>query len=64
MKSGEYIDKLGGSSAVASICDGITPQAVSQWRKNGIPRAWLRYLKVIKPEVFAVPPAPTSRRKK
>jgi hypothetical protein len=30
------IDKLGGSGAVARLC-GVTSQAVSVWRRKGIP---------------------------
>jgi hypothetical protein len=32
----ELIDKLGGSGAVARLC-GVTSQAVSVWRRKGIP---------------------------
>lgn len=52
MDAGKIIDALGGSTSVAAMCDGISPQAVSQWRKNGIPRAWVRYLKAVRPAVF------------
>ena len=45
------IDALGGPSAVARLCE-VTPQAVSQWREDGIPNARRMYLKVVHPEAF------------
>jgi len=46
------IDLMGGTVAVSALCE-VTPQAVSKWRKgSGIPKPQLRYLKVVKPEVF------------
>ncbi|ARL90986.1 hypothetical protein [Burkholderia pseudomallei] len=45
------IDRLGGTGAVAEICD-IRDPSVSGWRKNGIPKPWLRFLKVAFPEAF------------
>ncbi|WP_180295894.1 Cro/CI family transcriptional regulator [Snodgrassella alvi] len=45
-KDSEFIDALGGVSKVAKIC-GITKGAVSQWRKKGIPKAQLNYLKIL-----------------
>lgn len=38
MNDKEIITKLGGTSATARLCK-ITPQAVSQWKSNGIPRS-------------------------
>jgi hypothetical protein len=46
LTSSEYIDSLGGTSAVAKLCDR-TKGAVSQWRKNGIPDAQYKYLKLL-----------------
>lgn len=40
----KFIKELGGVSVVASIC-GITRGAVSQWQKNGIPKAQMNFLK-------------------
>ena len=57
----EIIDNLGGTNAVASICD-VTAGAVSQWRYDGIPRARLMYLKVIHPEVFGLPSRTLNRK--
>lgn len=31
------IEQLGGTTAVAKICS-VKPQAVSQWKRNGIPK--------------------------
>ena len=44
MNDHELIDSLGGTAAVAQIC-GITPQAVSQWKRNGIPKSVSRLLR-------------------
>lgn len=43
MEPDQIIDKLGGTGKVAELC-GVTPGAVSQWRNNGIPKPWLKYL--------------------
>lgn len=48
----KIIESLGGTSKVAGMCD-ITPQAVSQWKENGIPKPWLLYLRLKKPKVFS-----------
>lgn len=40
----KFIKELGGVSAVAGIC-GITRGVVSQWQKNGIPKAQMNFLK-------------------
>jgi len=36
MENNEIIDILGGTSQVSRLC-GVSPAAVCQWRKNGIP---------------------------
>ena len=43
MKDIDLIEKIGGVSKVAKICQ-ITPSAVSQWKKNGIPKAQVNFL--------------------
>jgi hypothetical protein len=43
MNANQLIDFLGGTSVVARLCD-ITTGAVSQWRTNGIPKGWFRFL--------------------
>jgi hypothetical protein len=45
------IDALGGTGKVAEICD-LTDAAISQWRNNGIPKAWLKYFKAYYPAAF------------
>jgi hypothetical protein len=45
------IDDLGGPTAVAALCR-IRPQAVSQWRRTGIPPARRDYLQLLRPESF------------
>ena len=50
MDASKVIDDLGGTNAVAELCD-VSPQAVSQWREDGIPKARLMYLKAVRPDV-------------
>jgi hypothetical protein len=45
------IDAIGGTGEVAKLCE-VLPSAVSQWRTDGIPRARLMYLRLIRPDVF------------
>jgi hypothetical protein len=60
MDSAIIIEKLGGPSEVAALCE-CSPQAVSQWfgidpetgKSRQIPNARLLYLKVVRPDVFA-----------
>lgn len=47
----EIIDEMGGTGAVAGLC-GISSQAVSKWRKSGIPAPWLKYFRLRWPEAF------------
>ena len=52
MDANTIIDKLGGTSKTAELCE-VTVGAVSQWRTaNAIPRARLMYLRAVRPEVF------------
>lgn len=51
MDANLIIDIIGGTTKVAEICD-LTTGAVSQWRKNGIPKPWILYLRLLHPEVF------------
>lgn len=48
----KIIDTLGGATAVARLCGGISPQAVSSWRRAGIPKARRMYLELLRPEAF------------
>jgi hypothetical protein len=52
MDAGKIIDKIGGTTAVARLCD-LTTGAVSQWRSAGIPKAWRKFLRAVRPDVFA-----------
>jgi hypothetical protein len=48
----KIVDDLGGPVAVGGLCQ-VSPQAVSQWRKTGIPNARRQYLQLLRPAVFA-----------
>lgn len=51
------IDRLGGTSETARLCD-IKPPSVSEWRRTGIPKTQLKFLKAVRPDVFIdAPPA-------
>jgi hypothetical protein len=45
------IRRLGGTSAAARICE-IEPASVSNWKKNGIPKPWIKFLRLAFPEAF------------
>lgn len=44
------IDKLGGTAEVARLCR-VSSQAVSKWRREGIPEARRMYLLAIRPDL-------------
>lgn len=44
------IEKLGGTAAVARLCR-VSSQAVSKWRRQGIPAARGMYLLAIRPDL-------------
>jgi len=44
------IDRMGGTVEVARLCE-VTPQAVTQWRRAGIPHPRRMYLAVVRPDV-------------
>jgi hypothetical protein len=48
----KLIDDLGGNAAVAVIFS-ISSQAVSKWRKDGIPPARMMYLRLAYPHLFS-----------
>lgn len=54
MDANKIIDDLGGTSAVAELCE-LTTGAVSQWRTSvtGIPKPWIKYFAAIRPDVFS-----------
>ena len=58
MNSSKVIDDLGGTKVVAELCE-LSEGAVSQWRNNGIPKGWVKYLQLLRPDVFG--PAPESQ---
>ena len=49
----EIIDALGGTSEVARLCE-VQPPSVSEWRRLGIPKARLAFLRLARPAVFAI----------
>lgn len=57
-EANRVIDALGGTAVVAKLCE-VNRQAVSQWRRNGLPDARRMYLRVIRPDVFS--DSPTSQ---
>lgn len=56
----EIIDRLGGTTEVARICQ-IKPPSVSEWRSSGIPSARRQFLALLCPEAFQHP-SPESER--
>jgi len=52
MTDTELIDKLGGTSKVAELCE-VTTGAVSQWRLDGIPRSRMLFFEAVRPDLFA-----------
>ena len=49
----ELIDKLGGTTEVARLCD-IRPPSVSEWRRKGIPKPWMKFLELARPDAFQI----------
>lgn len=47
----EIINALGGTSAVADLCE-IKPGSVSEWRINGIPPARRQFFELLRPDLF------------
>lgn len=45
------IDRLGGTTAVARICE-CKPPSVHQWRIDGIPKYRIQFLRLAHPEAF------------
>jgi predicted transcriptional regulator len=64
LSADEVIDAFGGTAAVAKIFE-ISDAAVSQWRSSpaGIPKGRLMYLRLLKPELFAVAQFPNQPSK-
>jgi hypothetical protein len=40
----KIIEQFGGTTAMARLC-GLAAASVSGWKRNGIPRAWLLFLR-------------------
>lgn len=59
MTDSDVIDNLGGTCAVAGLCN-VRPPSVSAWRKTGIPDARRQFLQLLRPEAFK----PTKRAKR
>ena len=57
----QLIDALGGSVVTARICR-VTSQAVSQWRRHGIPEPRRMYLELLRPDVFGAAAMPAAPR--
>lgn len=55
----QIIDALGGTSETARLCE-VQPASVSEWRKTGIPKARLMFIRLARPELFRLP----SRRRR
>lgn len=55
------IDKLGGTAEVARLCR-VSSQAVSKWRRDGIPEARRMYLLAIRPDLAQVSEPSSSSR--
>lgn len=47
----EIIDRLGGTSATARLCEVRSP-SVSEWRHKGIPKARMLFLRLARPDIF------------
>ena len=47
------IDELGGTTSVARLCN-VEPQAVSKWKREGIPGARMQFLQAMFPEKFGL----------
>ena len=53
MNATVIIEALGGTFRVAELCE-VRPPSVSDWKKHGIPRARMMFLRVARPEIFRV----------
>ena len=47
----KVIDALGGTGEVARLCQ-VSDPAISAWKKEGIPKARLMFLRLAKPKIF------------
>jgi len=51
MDTNKLINELGGTAEVARIF-GIQQPSVSDWKRYGIPKARLMYLRLLRPDLF------------
>ena len=51
-KANRIIDALGGTFAVSRLCSNASPQAVSDWRKKGLPPAREQLFRYLRPDLF------------
>jgi len=63
MNDTEIIDALGGTAAVAALCDVKQP-SVSQWRTDGIPKARRQFLELLRPDLFKAPEPQAAQKKR
>lgn len=49
------IDLMGGTGSMAAFFD-LSPSSVSDWRHAGIPRARMRHLRDVRPDLFRIWP--------
>lgn len=49
----KIIEILGGPLRVSKLC-GISQPSVTLWKKRGIPKSQLNYLRLLSPEVEAI----------
>lgn len=57
----KVIDLLGGNAKTADLWQ-VTPGAVSQWLTNGLPRAFVKFLQVQRPDVYTAASGKPKRR--
>lgn len=62
MTDSDIIDALGGPSEVARLFD-IKQPSVSQWRRDGIPKARRQFLQLYRPDLFRARASKKKNRK-
>ena len=62
-EANKVIDYLGGSTAVARMCDIKTP-SVCEWRHKGLPKPWRKYLMCAHPEAFGLKQKKRSKERR
>lgn len=59
MDAKTIIERLGGTQAVA-VLFGIKPPSVSQWKRDGIPKARMQYIALARPDVIRAVPGTSA----